>query len=80
MLLLKPRVPNLEFRPVAPQGKAPGCEFTPDWGSPHRERVYGKSVSQPLLPTSEFVLFVCTSCFNILSYSFYVILLCDNMS
>ena len=43
--VLKAGVPDVGFKPFAPQGEAWGCEYPPNHGSLCRGRVYGKNES-----------------------------------
>lgn len=52
VLGLVSRLPKVEYKSFTAQGEAPGFDFSPDCGSPHRGGVYSRNVSQPFLPTS----------------------------
>ena len=52
MQVLKVEMPDVGFKPFAPQGEALGFEFPPDCGSQYWDGVYGDIVSQLLLSTS----------------------------
>lgn len=58
MQVLKVGVPDAEYKPITPEGDAPRfLSFLPVMGLP-RVVVYGKTGSQPVLPTSDVVLFM----------------------